>query len=116
MSLKIMAENTDKGIINIQLDNGEYKVLKEIVEKWGFKNRENALQFALSVLSDSQDTAIKNVVVDLMGNDADIQNTIISIIEKTDRKHARLLMGKLGIAVWTIAIIVVEALVFKIIK
>lgn len=51
MSLKITNENIESGTLSIQLDNGYYKVLKEIVNNWGFKDRENALRYALAVLN-----------------------------------------------------------------
>ncbi len=54
MSLKIIKEEEDNGILTIQLDNGDYKVLNEIVAKWRFKDRENALRFALAILSDTE--------------------------------------------------------------
>jgi len=54
MSLRIMSEETDNGILTIQLDNGDYKVLKDIVDKWKFKDREKALRFALAILSDTE--------------------------------------------------------------
>lgn len=54
MSLKIIKEETDSGTLTIQLDNGDYKVLNEIVQKWRFKDRENALRFALAILSDTE--------------------------------------------------------------
>lgn len=54
MSLKIIKEEADSGTLTIQLDNGDYKVLNEIVQKWRFKDRENALRFALAILSDTE--------------------------------------------------------------
>lgn len=54
MSLKIISEEPNNGILTIQLDNGDYKVLMEIVKKWKFKDRENALRFALAILSDTE--------------------------------------------------------------
>jgi hypothetical protein len=53
MSLKIIKEEVDQGSLLIQLDNGDYAVLNEIVAKWGFKDRENALRFALAILGDT---------------------------------------------------------------
>jgi len=58
MSLRILEEDVDKGTLDIQLDNGDYKVLKEIVKKWGIKDRENALRFALALLSGSDKGAL----------------------------------------------------------
>jgi hypothetical protein len=54
MSLKIIKEDEESGTLSIELDNGDYKVLKEIVQKWRFKDRENALRFALAILSDTE--------------------------------------------------------------
>lgn len=54
MSLKIINEDENNGELTIKLDNGDYRVLKEIVEKWRFKDRENCLRFALAILSDTE--------------------------------------------------------------
>jgi hypothetical protein len=54
MSLKILVDKRRMGILTIQLDNGDYKVLNEIVSEWGFKDRENALRFALAILSETR--------------------------------------------------------------
>lgn len=51
MSLKIINEEPADGTLTIQLDNGDYRVLKEIVDKWNFKDRENALRYALAILN-----------------------------------------------------------------
>lgn len=53
MSLKIISEEQDQGILTVQLDNGDYRVLNQIVNKWKFKDRENALRFALAILDDT---------------------------------------------------------------
>lgn len=54
MSLKIISEEPDNGILTIQLDNGDYQVLNEIFIKWGIKDRENALRFALAILKNTE--------------------------------------------------------------
>jgi len=54
VSLKIIEEEAENGILTIRLDNGDYKVLKEIVDKWKFKDREIALRFALAILDDTE--------------------------------------------------------------
>jgi hypothetical protein len=54
MSLRIISEEPDNGVLTIQLDNGDYKVLNEIVNKWKFKDRENALRFALAILDETE--------------------------------------------------------------
>jgi len=54
VSLKIISENPDEGILTIQLDNGDYKVLNEIFVKWGIKDRENALRFGLAILNNTE--------------------------------------------------------------
>ncbi|MEI8295357.1 MAG: hypothetical protein WCG04_02395 [Alphaproteobacteria bacterium] len=52
MSLKIIE---DKGnCLTIKLDNGDYKVLNEIVKKWKFKDRESVLRYSLALLDVSE--------------------------------------------------------------
>ncbi len=51
MSLKIIKDDSDNGTLTIELNNGDYKALNDIVEKWKFKDRENALRFGMAVLA-----------------------------------------------------------------
>ncbi len=37
--------------LQIDINNGDLRVLREIVNKWRFKDKESALRFALAVLS-----------------------------------------------------------------
>ncbi len=37
--------------LELTINNGDLKALGEIVEKWGFKDEESALRFALAILS-----------------------------------------------------------------
>jgi hypothetical protein len=41
-------------VLKVALDNGDYRILNEIVEKWKFKDRESALRYALALLDLSE--------------------------------------------------------------
>jgi hypothetical protein len=59
------------------------------------------------------DSAIRDVIVNVLQKDTDTQQAIFSIVDKADRTYARLLMGRMGFVIWTIAIIFIEALIHK---
>lgn len=42
----------------LKLDNGDLKGLREVIEKYGFKDEEAALRFALLVLLKAEDNAV----------------------------------------------------------
>ena len=48
--------------------------------------------------------------------DADAQQSIKVAIEKVDRNYQRMMIGKMGIAIWTVTIIFIEAIVLKYFK
>lgn len=58
MSLTILNEQPENGVLSIKLDNGDYRILKEIVKKWKFKDQESALRFALAVLDDTEEGSL----------------------------------------------------------
>lgn len=41
-------------VLRLAINNGDLKALGEIVEKWGFRDEESALRFALAILSVTQ--------------------------------------------------------------
>ena len=49
MAIKIVSD-TDEAL-NIEINNGDLKALKEIVSKWRFKDKDSALRFAVAILS-----------------------------------------------------------------
>lgn len=55
--------NTD---LRLKLDNGDYEVFKIIKDKWGFKNEESLLRFALTILLKAENNLVE--IQDVNGN------------------------------------------------
>lgn len=49
MAIKILEEQIPDAL-RLELNNGDFKVLNEIVHNWNFKDQVSALRFALAVL------------------------------------------------------------------
>lgn len=56
MAIRNITETENQEGLLFKLDNGDQKALDLIQEKWGFKDKESALRFALAVLYSSADT------------------------------------------------------------
>lgn len=54
MAIKILTYddviNNNHQQFQIELNNGDLRVLNEIVDSWNFKNKQSALRFALAIL------------------------------------------------------------------
>lgn len=48
MAIKIQRDTPDA--LDVQINNGDLNALNELVKKWGFKDKESALRFAIAVL------------------------------------------------------------------
>ncbi len=47
-------------LLELELNNGDLKVLNDIVKKWNFLNKESAIRFALAVLATSKPGDLRN--------------------------------------------------------
>lgn len=62
------------------------------------------------------DSTLKNVLIDILQKDEDAKKSIKSIVESVDRSYWRMFVGKLGFAVWTIIVLIVERMLHHFIK
>lgn len=56
------------------------------------------------------DYILKEVIVDLLSKNSEAQQAITSIVAKVDRDYTRAFSGKVAWGIWTITIIVIEAI------
>jgi len=56
MAVKVNESQDEK--LNLQIDNGDLKKLKEAKEKWKFKDYQSFLRFMSSIMIDSKDNKI----------------------------------------------------------
>lgn len=61
----------------------------------------------------SIDCTLREVVVSLLQKDSGVQQTVTSLVEQVDRSYQRILLGRASFAVWTITILVIEAIIRK---
>lgn len=47
MSVKVKEESSNKLVL--EFDNGDLNKMKDVIEKWGFKDHQSYLRFAVSV-------------------------------------------------------------------
>lgn len=63
------------------------------------------------------DQVLKDIIVDLLAKNSEAQQAIASVVEKVDRNYQRAIEGKIGIAIgaaiWTITLILVEAIIYS---
>jgi hypothetical protein len=57
MSIKVKNQDS-KDSIEITVDNGDFQALVKIREKWGFKDHESSLRFAIAVLMLAEDKIV----------------------------------------------------------
>ncbi len=50
MATNILENQSDKDKLVLELNNGDLKVLNEIIESWKFRDSPSAIRFALAVL------------------------------------------------------------------
>ena len=50
--------NQEKGILTIDINNGDYKALKAMTERLGFNSEESTLRYLLAVLNQSATTVL----------------------------------------------------------
>ncbi len=49
MAIKKIDESAEN--LRIEINNGDFNALNEIIKKWKFKDKESALRFAIAILS-----------------------------------------------------------------
>lgn len=57
MPIKVKTQDS-KDSIEITIDNGDFQALVSIREKWGFKDHESSLRFAIAVLMLAEDKIV----------------------------------------------------------
>ena len=57
MAIIKKGEERENGL-DLEINNGDLKVLREIYEQWGFKDEESVLRFALAVLSKTRNQVL----------------------------------------------------------
>lgn len=65
MAIKSLSNDSEG--FQIEINNGDLKALNDVVEKWGFKDKESAIRFCIAVLSL---TEAGSLYVDKDGNKA----------------------------------------------
>lgn len=61
--------NEKEGKLTLEIDNGELKKLKEVMEKWSFKDYQSLQRFMISILFLNED---KSLSIKLDGRQQDI--------------------------------------------
>lgn len=58
MSIQKIIDSDNSDQMSIRFSNGERKALEEVINKWGFKDEESFLRFALAVFVKSNDRSV----------------------------------------------------------
>jgi hypothetical protein len=59
----------------------------------------------------SIDSALKDLVTNLLKNDVAVKESVQNIVEDVDRRYGRLLLGKAGWAIWAIIGMAIQGIV-----
>ena len=92
---------------------GKNKYLKEVIERLDnlssdLKQPDKFAQIFCEAAKTQKsiDYVLKEAIVDLLAKNSEAQEAVTSIVEKVDRNYQRVLSGKVGIAIWSIILLI----------